>query len=169
MKVTVTGHRPPEIGGYIVPNPTYDFIMDATKRIFLTLKPEKIIVGGALGMDIWAAQCAYDLGIPYDLYVPFLGQESIWPEKSQEEYRLMRSRAADVIVVCGGNYAAWKMQKRNEAMVNQLNNPEDRLVSCWNGNREGGTFNCVKYALSQNKKMIQINPLTKEIIGLGEQ
>lgn len=75
MKIACTGHRPNKIGGYKIPNPTYDFIVESTKKIFDQLKPEYVIVGGALGFDQWTAEVCIQLGIPFHTYVPFIGQE----------------------------------------------------------------------------------------------
>ena len=46
MKVSCTGHRPNKIGGYKIPNPTYDFILASAKQILLQLNPECVNVGG---------------------------------------------------------------------------------------------------------------------------
>ena len=45
MILAITGHRPPSIGGYNIPNPTYDKVRQAIRDKFLELKPEKIISG----------------------------------------------------------------------------------------------------------------------------
>ena len=46
------------------------------------------------------------------------------------------------------------MQKRNEYMVDNC----DLLIACWSGVKKGGTYNCVKYAIKNNKRIIVINP-----------
>lgn len=65
----------------------------------------------------------------------------------------MVSRACEKLIACEGGYASWKMQKRNEWMVDRC----DILVSVWDGT-EGGTYNCVNYAIGKNKQIIRINP-----------
>lgn len=57
---------------------------------------------------------------------------------------------------CPGGYAPAKMQIRNEYMVENC----DLLIAVWDKS-DGGTANCVKYAKSQRKNIIYINP--KEI------
>lgn len=53
----------------------------------------------------------------------------------------MREAAAEVVVVSDGEYAVWKMQTRNEAMVDAA----DELWALWDGS-SGGTKNCIDYA-----------------------
>jgi hypothetical protein len=53
--------------------------------------------------------------------------------------------------------------------IYQLINNEDRLLACWNGKEEGGTWNCIQYAMKQKKKMVRIDPLKMTITGLGDK
>lgn len=64
----------------------------------------------------------------------------MWPESSQQVYRDLRSKCAEVVIVCPGEYAPAKMQKRNEWMVRE----SDFILACWDGS-PGGTANCVRY------------------------
>jgi len=96
----------------------------------------------AIGYDICMAHACVMLGIPFVAAVPFLGQESRWPETSRVRYASLLRRASHVQMVCEGEYAAWKMQKRNEYMM-------DRATLClalYNGKPKGGTANAVAYA-----------------------
>jgi len=52
-------------------------------------------------------------------------------------------------------YTPAKMQKRNEAMVNDCN----ILIAVWNGTK-GGTYNCIEYAKHVGKVIYTINPKT---------
>jgi len=49
------------------------------------------------------------------------------------------------------------MQKRNEWMVDH----SDYVIAVWDGSK-GGTGNCVKYAIKQEKEILQLNPKTLE-------
>jgi len=153
MIISGTGHRPSKIGGYKLPNPTYNYICQETEKILLQLKPEKIISGMALGYDQWLAFIAYKLGIKFMASIPFLGQEKAWPASSQKTYNKLLSKASEVVIVCEGGYEAKKMQIRNEFMVNQC----DLLIGVWDGTN-GGTGNCISYAKSINKNIIIIDP-----------
>jgi uncharacterized phage-like protein YoqJ len=136
-----------------LPNPTYIKICQELEKHLLELKPEKCISGMALGWDQYSANVCIKLGIPFDAYIPFLGQEKAWPQKSQTTYHKLLAKAANQIIVCAGGYAAYKMQVRNEAMCNNC----DILIACFDGTN-GGTANCINYAKSKNKKIIFINP-----------
>jgi uncharacterized phage-like protein YoqJ len=107
----------------------------------------------ALGVDQWAANIAYKLGIPFIAAVPFEGQEKAWPEQSQKVFNILIGKVAEVVIVSPGGYTAYKMQVRNEWMVDRA----DKVIAIWDGT-PGGTGNCVNYAKSKNKEIIFINP-----------
>lgn len=148
-----TGHRPSSIGGYSLPNPTYNFVCQQTEKILLKEKPDKVISGMALGFDMWLANIALRLSIPLVAAVPCIGQERLWNQQSQRAYNILLNKASEVNIVSEGNYTAQKMQIRNEWMVDNSN----ILIAVWNGS-SGGTSNCINYAKSKNKEIIFINP-----------
>jgi predicted Rossmann fold nucleotide-binding protein DprA/Smf involved in DNA uptake len=145
-----TGHRPDKLGGYGA---------DATARLvrfaqgaLLELRPAKIISGMALGWDQALAKACVLEGVPFDAYVPFLGQESVWPKASQERYKYLLGKADLINYVCEPGYAAWKMQSRNGAMARAA----DVVLALWNGS-DGGTANCVKFAKNTlNKPVLNV-------------
>jgi uncharacterized phage-like protein YoqJ len=141
LVVAVTGHRPDKLGGYRLPNPTYNEVITQLKNAFENLKPTMLITGMALGVDQWAAQVALEMGIPFWAAVPFDGQEGKWPEASRAKYQYLISRALGVTVVTPGPFSSGKMQLRNQWMVDRCH----RLLAVWNGT-SGGTANCVGYA-----------------------
>ncbi len=157
MIVSLTGHRPDKLPnketGYTLPNPTYIYVCQEIEKLFIQLKPEKIISGMALGVDQWAANIAIKLNIPYIAAVPFAGQESKWPIKSQKIYNSLIAKASEIHIVCDGEYSGWKLQKRNEWMVDN----SDEVIAVWDGTK-GGTANCVDYITIKNKKYHRIDP-----------
>lgn len=157
MIVAFTGHRPDKLGGYVLPNPTYKSICAKIETALKELKPEKVISGMALGIDQWAANIAFKLGIPFLAAVPFIGQDGKWPLESRRIYKILLARATETVIVSEGAYAAAKLQVRNEWMVDQLQNPDDVLIACWDGSK-GGTGNCVAYAEKQKKMIYRIVP-----------
>ena len=83
--------------------------------------------------------------------MPFIGQESKWPEHSKTRYNTLLTECR--VVVCSeGGYAAWKLHKRNEMMVDA----SDKLVAYYNGSGTGGTASCVKYANKVGKPIINL-------------
>lgn len=153
MIIAFTGSRPNKLGGYKTPNPIFNKVCKGIEKYLIELQPEKIISGMAQGTDIWAAKIAVKLKIPFIAAIPFIGQESIWPASSQEEYHSLLKLAAKQVIVSKGTYSAEKMQVRNQWMVDN----SDLLIAVWDGS-SGGTANCVKYAKSKNKTIMVIDP-----------
>ncbi len=63
------------------------------------------------------------------------------------------ARCDNVVQVSEAGYAAWKMQVRNKAMVDN----SDLVIAVYDGSG-GGTGNCVAYAQKQGKSIITIDP-----------
>lgn len=141
LLVAVTGHRPNKLGGHAIEtqlrlyNLAYSFMLTKQRVI------GGVISGMALGWDIACATAAVELSIPLVVAIPFSGQEDLWPFEAQRRYNDTVSRASRVVVVSAGEYEPWKMQKRNEWMVDHCQS----VIALWNG-QPGGTANCVKYA-----------------------
>lgn len=155
MIVAFTGHRPDKIGGYDMSSPEIRKIRYELFTKLKKLKPKKAISGMALGVDQLAAEACIAAEIPFIAARPFIGQELKWPLESQKRYRELLGQASEIVTVCDGAYAAWKMQKRNEWMVDHC----DLLLAVWDGSA-GGTANCVKYARSIGKTILHYNPMT---------
>lgn len=157
MIIAFTGHRsdklPDKQTGYKLPNPTYVRICQTTEYLLKQLQPTKCISGLALGFDQYAANVCIKLKIPFIAAVPFLGQESKWPAKSQQVYKAILAKADEVFIVSEGEYAPKKMHLRNEFMVNQA----DLVIACFDGT-PGGTASCVNYTIKQKKPILQFNP-----------
>jgi uncharacterized phage-like protein YoqJ len=149
MKIAGTGHRPDKLGGYN--QETKDRLYKLAHRCLKYLKPEIAISGMALGWDIAIARASLDLDIPLTAAIPFLGQEKAWPTESQIEYNEILSRATEIVVCSEGGYAAYKMQVRNKWMVDNC----DLLLALWNKSA-GGTANCVKYADSVGRDVLNV-------------
>lgn len=137
--LAATGHRPQKLGGY---GAHVDAALRRLAIWFLTTnRPDKVISGMALGWDMAWSEAAIEMGIPVIAAVPFGGQESAWPSASQDRYWQTLTQCERVEIVCDGTYAAWKMQKRNQWMVDNATH----LIALWDGT-SGGTANCVNYA-----------------------
>ena len=139
MILGITGRRK-------IPN-----IKDSLSLRIKEINPECIITGMALGTDILVAQIALDLNIKYIAALPFIGQEKLWKEEDQKIYSNLLDKANKVEIISKGDFANWKYQVRNEWIVNK----SDLLLAIIEKNIEnsGGTFNCINYANSINKKI----------------
>ncbi len=158
MKLGVTGHRPNKLWGYDISDKRYaqmkEYFKNEIRKDVNEAGQVEAISGMALGVDILFAEAAIELkkeGLPVTLTaaIPFKGQEGKWPETSKRQYCNILSEADRSVTVCDGSYAAWKMQKRNEFIVDEC----DRLIAIWDGMPQGGTANCVDYARKKGKKI----------------
>lgn len=158
--VCFTGHRPDKLGGYDERNPVAEFVKAELRDVIEKLierGARKFVCGGALGVDTWAAEIVLELKAEHpDLYLlivkPFAGQHIRWKPSDIARYEFICAHANEVQVACPGEYAAWKMQRRNEVMVDM----SDVVVAVWDGSK-GGTANCRNYALGK-KYLYVINP-----------
>ncbi|WP_372395190.1 SLOG family protein (plasmid) [Azospirillum sp. HJ39] len=140
MIVAGTGHRPQKLGGFGRATQARLLMLASC---WLTARPDvtRVISGMALGWDLALAHTAVLAGIPFTAAVPCDAQESRWPAPSQAYYRRLLTLSDDVVVVSPGGYEPWKMQVRNEWMVDRC----DLLLALWDGSR-GGTANCCWYS-----------------------
>ena len=95
MILAATGHRPDKLGGY-----SHDILVRLTEfaqHQIRVLGPEKVISGMALGWDQAVALATISLEIPLIAAIPFEGQESVWPEKSQKY--IVRSRSTLFVIL----------------------------------------------------------------------
>lgn len=147
MIIAATGHRPDKLQNGHSDETLARLVSlakDYLRRAWTEGDP--VISGMALGWDTAWALAALDLGVDLIAAVPFKGQESKWPAKSQELYRDILSRAWLVEVVMEGGYSPPSFQRRNEFMVNRA----DRICALWDGS-PGGTGNCIRYATKMGK------------------
>ena len=157
MKVSFTGHRPKDIGGYDNNHPLRVQIRQDIRYFLrgqLNETPElTVLVGGALGVDTDVARECWRLGIPYILCAPCRNQDAKWNSESRVSYQKMCELASEVIYVHDGSYTTAKcLFDRNEYMVNN----SDKLVAVWNGKESGGTWSCMSYAKRIDKPVTVI-------------
>lgn len=156
IKITfaTTGHRPDKLGGYS--NEAQDLLYSFADFLvvnilsFKGINP-KFISGMAIGWDQAVASACIKNDVPFIAAIPFEGQEGMWPHESKLKYDNLLEKAEDVIYVNDPGYKPWKMQKRNEWMVDN----SDRLLALWDGSA-GGTSNCVKYAEKRERPTLHL-------------
>lgn len=145
MILGVSGHR--EIGNEVsIKNAEYIRVEVEAEKIITQLNPTKIISGMALGFDTLIVDLCLKLNIPYIAAVPFRGQEKGWSKEIQKKYFNLLEKAQETIIICEGDYAPWKFQRRNEYIVDNCNEMLFYLLE-----NKGGTFNCYNYAEKQKK------------------
>jgi uncharacterized phage-like protein YoqJ len=151
--VAGTGHRPQSLpGGF----DSYEENMESmrgTMRKCIEDAQEKhddvaIISGMALGFDTALAQIAIEKELPLICAIPFKGQELKWTKDSIKVYNDILKKACHKEYIAN-YYKPWFMQVRNEWMVDNC----DLLLACWNRDKKGGTYNCLKYAFKHDVKV----------------
>jgi uncharacterized phage-like protein YoqJ len=163
-----TGHRPNKLGGYsgeeaegirkCLLGHLARLIERAARKGYTTF-----ISGGAQGVDQIAAEAVINrranpefAHIKLVIARPFPSQHIKWPYNSQKRFHEIVDAADVVVDVSPDPYAPWKMQVRNEFMVNQSRT----VVAVWDGTEKGGTWNCIRYAVKMDRAVLVIHPLT---------
>lgn len=108
----------------------------------------------ALGVDTVFALAVLELkkegfDIKLCCAIPCLNHSSKWPKQSQDQYNEILKQADFIKIVTEKPYSKELMQIRNEYMVNYA----EIIYAVWDGST-GGTKNCIEYAKSQNKNII---------------
>lgn len=183
--ISLTGHRPPKVGGYDANSPLRRAVRAQLGKELAGAKEKfgeiGVISGGALAVDTDGAWEAHQLAVPYIIAAPCRNQDSRWPQTSKDRYKRMcegaspdllieilgddqlgerqaiDERMGGVFYVYDGNYpGAWCMQTRNEWMVDH----SDFTLAVWDRVEAGGTWNCVRYARENAQPIKYINPTT---------
>jgi ribonuclease HI len=173
FRVSFTGHRPHKLGrnGYAIDAPIRQWIRQMIKaelQRLLAIYPDlEVIVGGALGVDTDAALVAIELGITYHVFAPCHEQYKTW--KTQEDvnrwveiWEKAPTTGGTTRYIHEGPYNGPKcMDDRNKAMVDASN----LVISVYDGS-SGGTKNCIDYARSKGKEIINFNPKEANLPGI---
>lgn len=146
--IAATGHRPDKLGGHT--NQVRLALGGLATEYLARERPDRVIVGMALGWDQAVAAASTILSIPFIAAVPFEGMEGRWPSEAQERYRWLLSMAERVEII-SPHPGARAYQARNEWMVDRAT----KMVALHDGSW-GGTFNCVEYA---RKRRVPIDNL----------
>lgn len=166
--IGATGHRPDKLGGFS--DATFDALVTVAGD-FLTGLPEaweatqgvKGISGMALGWDQAFAQACVNCGIPFVAALPCDGQPALWPKAAKLRWYRLLEQAAEVVTVSPGPYAPGKMMARNKWMADR----SDKMAVLWNGDRTGGTANCVQYAQSKNIPIVNLYTAYLRMVAVG--
>lgn len=159
--ISFTGHRPSKLGGY---DESVKKVVDIKNALLykIIVAYEKgytnFVSGMAIGVDTWAAEAVLKLkdelpDITLTCAIPFEGQQSRWPVEAQKRFYKILDNADTIHYVCDAGYGAWKLQRRNEWMVDN----SQLVIAVWDGT-EGGTGNCVKYAERKKREIWRIEP-----------
>jgi ribonuclease HI/uncharacterized phage-like protein YoqJ len=100
--VVITGHRPPELGGY-EDNPVADRVRDHLTQILAAkrqLEPDLVVLTGlGLGAEQLGAEAALRAGVPFVAVLPFPEVDAVWPRASRARFRDLLARADRQVTV----------------------------------------------------------------------
>jgi uncharacterized phage-like protein YoqJ len=149
--IAFTGHRPKDLGGL-----RYQAFADALDVLIHGRTDIQFVVGGALGVDTWAAEYAMSRGISFTLITPFTisTMARFWSEIQTARLVSSAVHATNHIIINDGAYDVRSYDLRNHAMVDLA----DVVFAVYTGKRGGGTYNCIKYALAQGKPVYNMLP-----------
>ena len=116
------------------------------KEIISEINPDIVMNGGAQGFDQACAEACIELKIPFEVAVPFSGQDSKWPSEARLIYRKILDKASSIHVVCE-KYSTKSFIERDFFMVDWC----DSLLCLFDGKKNGGTFHTSSYAESKHK------------------
>lgn len=142
-KYAVTGHRPDKLfTSFPYSMENYEKLRKFAQMVVQQLPKDAVVISGmALGWDMAIAEACTDLGIPFIAYVPCRGQENVWrDDRWKSKYHALLALAMEVKIL-EEKYTYGCMNRRNAAMSDDC----DELISLWNGDLKGGTFDCIKY------------------------
>lgn len=100
--VAVTGHKPPELGGYEA-NPTADAVRAKLAEVLAAkrqLHPDLVVLTGlGLGTEQLAAEAAAAAGVPYVAVLPYPDPDSQWPQSSRRRFRQLLEGSRSAVVL----------------------------------------------------------------------
>ncbi|MDI9505386.1 MAG: DUF1273 domain-containing protein [Clostridiales bacterium] len=156
-----TGHRPQKLPfGFDEEDPRCIAFKGAVKEAIEGLIGEgyaHFLSGGALGMDLFAAEAVLELQKKYpwiilEMVSPFDTQAAKW----ERAYQLRRDRLfamADIVTATGHAYTKGCMFRRNRYLVDNA----DLLLAAYTG-QPGGTAMTVNYARESGIQVRRILP-----------
>ena len=162
MRVAFTGYRPQKMPfGF---NEEDERCIDFKLRLRNTIESliwqgyKHFISGGAMGMDMFAAEAVLDLQKQYpdiclEMVSPFDGQAEKWSDEYRRRHDLLFSKA-DIVTVTGHSYTRSAMFNRNRYLVSNA----DLLLAAYDG-QPGGTAMTIRYAREMGVQVCMIKPV----------
>lgn len=145
--LAVTGHR------RVATQTAHLKLLEFATAKLTACAPSKVLTGVALGWDQLVAEACRRLRIPYEAYVPGIGQGSRWEHSERLNYEFLLAKAARVVYVTDGPCTDVAFELRNRRMVDDCT----ELAAFWSG-AEGGTANCLRYAVKVGKPYVNWFP-----------
>jgi ribonuclease HI/uncharacterized phage-like protein YoqJ len=101
--VAVTGHRPPELGGYDPDNPVAKGVRHKLTEILVAkrqLHPDLgVVTGLGLGAEQLGAEAAIAAEVPFVAVLPYPDPDGLWPAESRRHFRRLLDQAASFVLL----------------------------------------------------------------------
>lgn len=117
--------------------------------------PLVFVTGGQRGVDLWAAEAATRLGVPYHVYLPLpLAQFAAdWDAADRTALERVWAAAAERRVLDeSGDFGPGAYTLRNQAIAEEC----DLLVAVWTGRTGGGTHETIRFARALGKPIREV-------------
>ena len=162
LRCAFTGHRPQKMPfGFDEQDPR---CIDFKKRLRDTIESliwcgySHFLSGGALGMDMYAAEMVLELRKEYpwiglEMVIPFDSQSDKWNASYRARYRVL-SDAADIVTFTNHEYSKGAIFLRNRYLIDNA----DLLLAAYDG-QPGGTALTCEYARKQGILICEIRPV----------
>lgn len=154
-----TGHRPQKLPwGYDETDPRCAAFKEKLNAVIRAVYESGIthfICGMALGCDLYCGEAVAELKktapkVTLEAAVPFKDQAGSLGKRHRERYDAVIA-ACNKVTVIQESYSRGCMMRRNRYMVDN----SEVLIACYDG-QSGGTWNTIKYAMEQDKEVIQL-------------
>ena len=138
----VTGYKTFELGIFKNDHEAVKYIKKAIKSRLLPIVEEGlewVIISGALGTELWAAEVVFDLREEYPqlklgMLLPFLNQEESWNETNREYYQAILAQADFVDAIFKKPYEGpQQLRIKNQYMVQK----SDAMLILYDSEKEG--------------------------------
>ena len=156
-RVAVTGHKPPELGGYD-PNPTADAVRATLAEVLAAkrrLHPDLVVLTGlGLGTEQLAAEAATAAGVPYVAVLPYPDPDSQWPAGSRKAFQNLADGASSTVLLQARPPATKQLAgaalRRRDAW---LARNADEAITVWDGSDPavGRTVRSLQDALGEEE------------------
>lgn len=145
----VTGHR--DLGYSLAGE---RLLYELALSCLADLKPRTVVTGMALGWDTAVALAALERKLKVWAFIPFKGQEDKWSTEQKHRYAQILSKTERTVYLSGEGYTPQKMLLRNKAIVDE----SQRILALYDGRHSGGTDQCVSYAMSIGRPVVNAFP-----------
>lgn len=142
--LTMTGHRKIDAPKLAI----------RLKSTFDEVKPDAFIQGMAIGTDLFSAVIAVCNKIPVISAMPWPTHYNSIPDEWRDIYRWVLDHSEEVYPVTEVEEypGPWVYFKRNEWMIDE----GDKVLSWWDGRKNGGTYGAIQYANKVGKPVRNI-------------